>query len=98
MDTPDFPAAFLPTAKSQAQNLEDLQHSTGIQWTFVSPAALFDPAGKRTGSYKKGGDVLTLNSKGESYISYADFAIAILDEIENPQHKNERFSVVGEAE
>ncbi|WP_348659162.1 NAD(P)-dependent oxidoreductase [Heyndrickxia faecalis] len=98
MDTPDFPAAFLPTAKSQAQNLEDLQHSTGIQWTFVSPAALFDPAGKRTGSYKKGGDVLTLNSKGESYISYADFSIAILDEIENPQHKNERFSVVGEAE
>ena len=83
---------------SQAQNLEDLQHSTGIQWTFVSPAAFFDPAGKRTGSYKKGGDVLTLNSKGESYISYADFAVAILDEIENPHHKNERFSVVGEAE
>ncbi|MBF5067261.1 NAD(P)-dependent oxidoreductase, partial [Salmonella enterica subsp. enterica serovar Istanbul] len=48
--------------------------------------------------YKKGGDVLTLNSKGESYISYADFAVAILDEIENPHHKNERFSVVGEAE
>jgi len=98
METPDFPAQYLPTAKNQGQNLEDLQQSTGIQWTFVSPAGFFDPAGKRTGSYKKGKDVLTLNSKGESYISYADYAIAILDEIEHPQHQNKRFTVVGEAE
>ncbi|RYL94281.1 NAD(P)-dependent oxidoreductase [Sporolactobacillus sp. THM7-4] len=98
MDTPDFPAEYLPTAQNQGHNLEDLQQSEGIQWTFVSPAAFFDPAGKRTGSYKIGGDVLTLNSKGESYISYADYAIAILDEIERPQHQNKRFSVVGEAE
>lgn len=98
METPDFPKEYLPTATNQGKNLEDLQQSNGIQWTFISPAGFFDPEGKRTGSYQKGGDVLTLNSKGESYISYVDYAIAVLDEIENPQHKNERFSLVAEAE
>lgn len=98
METPDFPEAYLPTAVNMGKNLEELQSTSGIQWTYISPAGFFDPAGKRTGSYQKGKDQLTLNSKGESYISYADYAIAVLDEIENPQHKNERFSVVGEAE
>lgn len=98
METPDFPESYLPTATNMAKNLEELQSTSGIQWTYISPAGFFNPEGKRTGSYQKGGDVLTLNSKGESYISYADYAIAVLDEIENPHHKNERFSVVGEAE
>lgn len=98
METPDFPESYLPTATSMGENLEELQNTNGIQWTYISPAGFFNPEGKRTGSYKKGGDVLTLNSKGESYISYADYTIAVLDEIENPQHKNQRFSVVGEAE
>lgn len=98
METPEFPEAYLPTASNMAKNLEELQSTSGVQWTYISPAGFFNPEGKRTGSYKKGGDLLTLNSKGESYISYADYAIAVLDEIENPQHKNERFSVVGESE
>ena len=98
METPDFPEAYLPTAVNMGKNLEELQSTSGIQWTYISPAGFFDPAGKRTGSYQKGKDQLILNTKGESYISYADYAIAVLDEIENPQHKNERFSVVGEAE
>ncbi|MTT31421.1 NAD(P)H-binding protein [Terrilactibacillus sp. BCM23-1] len=98
METPDFPKAYLPTAANMAKNLDELQSTSGIQWTYISPAGFFNPEGKRTGSYKKGGDILTLNSKGESYISYADYAIAVLDEIEISQHKNERFSVVGEAE
>ncbi|MGG3799589.1 NAD(P)-dependent oxidoreductase [Metabacillus fastidiosus] len=98
MDTPDFPEAYFPTASNMAKNLEELQNTSGIQWTYISPAGFFDPEGKRTGSYQKGKDQLTLNSKGESYISYSDYAIAVLDEIENPQYKNERFSVVGEAE
>lgn len=97
-DTPDFPAAFLPTAINMGKALEELQNTSGFQWTYISPAGLFDPEGKRTGSYQKGKDQLILNSKGESYISYADFAIAVLDEIEDPQHINERFSVVGEAD
>ncbi|MBP1930993.1 NAD(P)-dependent oxidoreductase [Ammoniphilus resinae] len=98
METPEFPEAYLKTAENQSKNLSELQKSTGFQWTFISPAGFFNPEGKRTGSYQKGGDFLTLNLKGESYISYADYAIAVLDEIEDPHHINERFSVVGEAE
>lgn len=98
LDTPDFPAMFKPTATGQGRNLQELQESTGITWTFVSPSAFFDPEGKRTGAYQAGKDHLLVNAKGESYISYADFAIAIVDEIENPKHVNERFTVVGEAE
>jgi uncharacterized protein len=97
-DTPNFPEAYLATAKNMGKNLEELQITSGIQWTYFSPAAFFNPEGKRTGTYQKGKDELLLNSKGESYISYADYAIAVLDEIENPQHINERFTVVGEAE
>ncbi|GIO70369.1 NAD(P)-dependent oxidoreductase [Paenibacillus sp. JTLBN-2024] len=96
MDTPDFPSIYYPTASNQGKNLEDLQQSEGITWTFLSPSAFFDAEGKRTGSYKTGKDHLLVNSKGESYISYADYAIAVLDEIENPKHINERFTVVAE--
>lgn len=98
MDTPDFPDIFIPTATGQGRNLQELQETSTITWTFISPSALFDAEGKRTGSYQSGKDHLLVNSKGESYISYADYAIAVLDEIENPQHINERFTVVGEAE
>lgn len=93
-ETPDFPDAYLPTAQNQGKNLEDLQKSDGIQWTFISPAAFFDPKGPRTGEYQAAGDVLTVNAEGQSYISYADFALALIDEIEQPKHINKRFSVV----
>lgn len=96
IDTPDFPDMFKPTATGQGRNLTELQETADIRWTFISPSAIFDPEGKRTGSYQKGKDNLLVNSKGESYISYADYAIAVLDEIENPQHRNERFTVVSE--
>ncbi|MED3437810.1 NAD(P)-dependent oxidoreductase [Bacillus velezensis] len=98
MDTPDFPEIFIPTAKGQGRNLQELKETSDINWTFISPSAIFDPDGKRTGFYQSGKDHLLVNSKGESYISYADYAIAVLDEIENPKHINERFTVVGEAE
>jgi uncharacterized protein len=98
IDTPEFPDFVKPTAKGQGRNLLELQDTTDLSWTFVSPSAVFDAEGKRTGSYQSGKDHLLVNSKGESYISYADFAIAVLDEIENPNHLNERFTVVGEAE
>ncbi|WP_166246259.1 NAD(P)-dependent oxidoreductase [Paenibacillus turpanensis] len=97
-DTPEFPEAYLATAKNMGKNLEELQHTNGIVWTYISPAAYFDDEGKRTGTYQKGEDQLLFNSKGQSYISYADYAIAVLDEIENPQHINARFTVVAEAE
>lgn len=98
VDTPEFPQEYFATASNQAKNLEDLQASSGLKWTFVSPAGFFNPEGKRTGAYLKGKDNLILNSQGNSYISYADYAIALLDEIENPAHIGERFTVVGEAE
>ncbi|RDZ06438.1 hypothetical protein C3744_28865 [Priestia megaterium] len=98
MNTPDFPDFVLPTAVNAGKQLEELQKTDSITWTYISPSGFFDPEGKRTGSYKVGKDHVILNSKGESYISYADYAIAVVDEIEKPQHVNERFTVVGEAE
>ncbi|MBO0998770.1 NAD(P)-dependent oxidoreductase [Bacillus sp. SD075] len=98
LDTPEFPKEYYAIAFNQSKNLGDLQNATGIQWTFISPSAFFDPQGNRTGVYKLGKDHLLVNSKGESYVSYADFALAVLDEIENPQHSNQRFTVVAESE
>lgn len=97
VDAPGFPDAYKPTATNQGKNLQDLQASSGIQWTFLSPASFFNPEGARTGKYQTGKDHIILNSEGKSYISYADYAIALVDEIENAKHKNERFTVVGEA-
>jgi uncharacterized protein len=96
IDTPEFPDFVKPTAKGQGRNLEELQGTTDLTWTFVSPSAVFDAEGVRTGSYQSGKDHLLVNTKGDSYISYADFAIAVIDEVENPKHLNQRFTVVGE--
>ncbi|WP_047984786.1 NAD(P)-dependent oxidoreductase [Ornithinibacillus californiensis] len=96
IDTPEFPDFVKPTGKGQGRNLEELSQATDLTWTFISPSAIFDAEGKRTGSYQEGKDVLLVNSEGQSYISYADFAIAVVDEVENAKHINERFTVVGE--
>jgi len=96
MDTPDFPAIYFPTASNQGKNLDILKETTNLKWTFISPSALF-ALGQRTGSYVKGQDHLLVNSKGESYVSYEDYAIAVIDEIEHPQHIGERFTVVSES-
>lgn len=93
LETPDFPEMFLATAKSQGENLRILQGTDSISWTFLSPSAFFDAEGPRTGSYVSGKDHLLVNASGQSYISYADYAIAVLDEIEDPKHINERFTV-----
>ncbi|MCR6109215.1 NAD(P)-dependent oxidoreductase [Bacillus sp. A301a_S52] len=98
IDTPDFPEIAMATASNMRIAFNELLNETGLTWTFVSPAGFFDPNGKRTGSYEKGKDHVILNSQGNSYISYADYAIAIVDNIENPEHINERFTVVGEAQ
>ncbi|SEG27646.1 NAD(P)-dependent oxidoreductase [Paenibacillus sp. UNC499MF] len=96
LETPDFPAAYFATASNQGKNLEILQKTEGIKWTFVSPSAIF-AIGERTGQYRTGKDNLLVNSKGKSYVSYEDFAAAVLDEIEQPKHENERFTVVSES-
>lgn len=94
MDDPNFPAAYFPTAKNMGINLDELQKAETVKWTYISPSANFDPQGIKTGTYHSGKDHLLTNSQGESYISYADYAIAVVDEIEKPKHKNERFTVV----
>ncbi|MEH1011020.1 hypothetical protein QM027_10065 [Campylobacter concisus] len=81
MDTPDFPAAYMGVAKATAESYFELKGSANVLWTDVSPAGDYDENGARTGKYVLGGDDLILNSKNESYISYADLAIAIIDEL-----------------
>jgi uncharacterized protein len=95
VDTEEFPKAFLPTASNMGEAFKKLQKSE-ILWTYLSPAAFFDYQGKRTGSYKIGADNLIKNAAGESYISYADYAVALVDEIEKKAHIRKRFTVVGE--
>ncbi|WP_409345666.1 NAD(P)-dependent oxidoreductase [Paenibacillus sp. MBLB4367] len=94
-ETPDFPKEYLATAQNQGKNLDILQQTDSIKWTFISPSAYF-ALGKRTGAYQTGKDHLLVNAGGQSYVSYEDYAIAVVDEIENPQHINERFTVASE--
>ena len=94
MDGADFPAMFLPLAKAQGEELAELRKRNDVKWTFVSPAGDFQADGARTGAYILAGEELTLNSKGESIISYADYAIAMVDEIEKGDHIGARISVV----
>ena len=95
-DGADFPAMFLPLANAQGQELEELRKRNDVKWTFISPAGDFQADGERTGKYILAGEELTLNSKGESIISYADYAIAMVDEIEKGAHIRQRISVVRE--
>lgn len=95
-DGPDFPAEYLPLAKAQGKALEELRKRTDVTWTFISPAADFRADGERTGKYILGGEEVTLNAKGESVISYADYAIAMVDEAVNGSHIRQRISVVAD--
>lgn len=94
MDGADFPEEFKPLASAQGKALDELRGRTDVKWTFISPAADFQAEGERTGAYILGGEELTLNERGESVISYADYAIAMVDEIESGDHIQQRISVV----
>lgn len=93
-DGADFPPQFLLLAKAQGKALAELRERSDVQWTFISPAADFQAEGERTGAYILAGEELTLNSKCESIISYADYAIALVDEIVSGDHIQQRISVV----
>lgn len=93
-DGPDFPDVFKPLAAAMAKALGELRQRNDVKWTYISPAGDFQADGERTGKYILGGEELTLNEKGESVISYADYAIAMVDEAENGNHIQERISVV----
>ena len=96
MDTPDFPEMFKPLAQAQGKALEELRERKDVKWTFISPAGDFQAEGAKTGKYILAGEELTLNSKGESVISYADYAVAMIDEATKGNHIQQRISVVAE--
>ncbi|MCZ7851169.1 NAD(P)-dependent oxidoreductase [Agrobacterium salinitolerans] len=91
VDLPDFPAAYKAEATKGAEFLDRLKQEKQLDWTFLSPPAEFVP-GERTGKFRIGKDTLLSNEQG-SRISFEDYAIALVDEIEKPQHSRQRFTV-----
>lgn len=94
VDTPDFPDAYKPTASNMGEAFLQLKKHNDINWTYFSPSAMFIPDGERTGQFTLGSDRLLVNDAGESTISYADYAIAMVDEIEQGKHIRQRFTAV----
>ncbi|WP_101772944.1 SDR family oxidoreductase [Peptostreptococcus faecalis] len=93
-DSPDFIEAFKPLAKAMGDSLEKLRSRDDVNWTYISPAADFQFEGERTGEYILAGEDFTVNSNGESFISYADYSIAMIDEAVNGEHIKQRISVL----
>lgn len=91
VDQAFFPDAFKPEGLGGAKFLDILKANDGLDWTFLSPSAMFIP-GERTGQFRLGKDTLLSNENGSS-ISFEDYAIAMVDELENPKHLRERFTV-----
>lgn len=91
IDTPNFPEAVKPESSAGQVFLNKLKSENTLEWTFLSPSALFFE-GKRTGEFRLGKDQLLTNENGSS-ISFEDFAVALVDEIETPTHIRQRFTV-----
>ncbi len=96
MNTPEFPDMFKPLASNMGKALDELRQRNDVKWTYISPAGDFQAEGAKTGKYILAGEELTLNSKGESIISYADYAVAMIDEATKGNHIQQRISVVAE--
>ncbi len=92
MDTPGFPEAWKPVAQAGRDALAVYRQNTDLDWTYVSPANMIGP-GERTGHFRTGGDQLVQDAQGNSFISIPDFAVALLDELEHPQHIRQRFTM-----
>lgn len=92
VDTPEFPSAYKDEASAGRDFLNVLRGETALDWTFLSPSALFEP-GQRTGRFRIGTDSLLVDADGNSAISMEDYAIALVDELEKPQHSRQRFTV-----
>ncbi|WP_338690878.1 NAD(P)-dependent oxidoreductase [Bradyrhizobium sp. 26S5] len=90
--TPNFPAQYNAEASKGAEFLDLLRQEKDLNWTFLSPSALF-VAGERTGKFRLGTDQLLTAMDGKSWISFEDFAVALADEIERPAHIRRRFTV-----
>jgi putative NADH-flavin reductase len=90
--TPGFPVAYKAEAEKGAAFLDRLLQEKQLNWTFLSPSALFT-AGERTGKFRLGTDQLLTGTDGKSWISFEDFAVALADEIDRPAHIRRRFTV-----
>jgi putative NADH-flavin reductase len=91
-DTPEFPAAFQGGARATAQIKDLLRAEKDLDWTFLCPSTMIAP-GERTGKFRLGGDQLLIGEDGQSRISVEDYAVAMIDELENPKHTGHRFTV-----
>jgi uncharacterized protein len=92
-DMPDFPEAYREEAREGREALDIWRkEAKGLDWTYLSPAAEIAP-GKRTGKYRTTGDALLVDDKGKSFITFEDYAVAVLDELERPKHVAKRFGV-----
>jgi uncharacterized protein len=91
IDTPQFPAIYKAEATAGSVFLDLLRRQSDLDWTYLSPSAMFAP-GERIGKFRLGRDQLLTNDKG-SHISFEDYAIALADEIEKPAHSRQRFTV-----
>jgi putative NADH-flavin reductase len=92
LDTPEFPGASKEEAVAGRVTLNALQAEPDLAWSFLSPSAVIAP-GERTGKFRLGGDQLLVGADGKSRISIPDFAMAMIDEVEKPQHVRRRFTV-----
>jgi putative NADH-flavin reductase len=92
-DQPDFPEMYREEAREGREALQIFRdEAKGLDWTYLSPAAEIAP-GKRTGKYRTTGDQLLTDDSGRSFITFEDYAVAVLDELERPQHVAKRFGV-----
>ena len=92
-DTAEFPVLYKAEAEEGRAALAIWRNEAqGLDWTYLSPAAEIAP-GERTGKYRTTGEQLLVDADGRSFISFADYAVAVLDELEHPQHMGERFGV-----
>ncbi|RKS18741.1 hypothetical protein BJ917_4434 [Pseudomonas sp. WPR_5_2] len=92
IDSAGFPEAYKAEAGAGALFLENLRQEKVLDWTFLSPSAEF-VEGERSGKFRIGKDDLLVSSEGRSWITFADYAIAMLDEVEAPKHSRQRFTV-----
>jgi uncharacterized protein len=92
LDTPEFPAVAKEEATAGRAAFEALKKANDLEWTFLSPSAMIGP-GDRTGKFRLGADTLLVGSDGKSRISIPDFAIAMVDELEQRKHVRQRFTV-----
>jgi len=92
VDTPEFPAEWKASALGAREALNRLRREHELNWTMLSPSAVIAP-GRRTGKFRLGSDQLLVGAGGKSEISLEDYAVAMIDELEKPDHPRSRFTI-----